>query len=549
MVQDRRSHYHFDSQPPSTSEVTKAYDRALRLASSVFDLNNEVLPPDHKLSFEQVMTTMSTLIGDRKESGSCKYRYPSAGATYSVRVLLELQGVEGAEDGVYLLDQKAAKMWAISGKKPSDVIGITSFARLIFVSHLPAIAPLYGDATPLFTRLEMGYMLRAMSIAACEHNLCFRLQQSSSDDSIHDHGLDTLLELSLKDSQYLALGSAILSPLSCPPYLAEQGFEVEMSLEVATHDGNAELAFDIKASGGDQPSTVQAVHADWNLSKQPLAFHNNATLLQEAKRGRVAATGKTAADPTPQPLEVANDHLSQSLPSYMLLSSLVLVFGGIPLSGNGKVDHAKLAELANAHAASSGSTDSFEDEYPSTKQEQLIAEAWAEALYISVAMIGINTTFFQLGGNSLSSIKLQNLLRQRLHIELDLKTIFRQPTIKGIDAAVTKSRAAGGASGKTEEGISSSVMLTLGGPERENDPFPLTAIQEAYLLRRSSAFASGNIATHAYLEFEAPPGMSSALLTTLIGAIVRKHNAMRLVFDFDTDAARASRGRAAGLEG
>ncbi|SAM83543.1 related to siderophore peptide synthetase involved in ferrichromeA biosynthesis [Ustilago bromivora] len=565
MVQDRRSHYHFDSQPPSTLEVTKAYDRALRLASSVFDLNNE-------------------------------YRYPSAGATYSVRVLLELQGVEGAEDGVYLLDQKAAKMWPISGKKPSDVIGTTSFARLIFVSHLPAIAPLYGDATPLFTRLEMGYMLGAMSIAACEHNLCFRLQQSSSDGSTHNHGLDTLLELSL----------AILSPLSCPPYLAEKGFEVEMSLEVATHDGNAEHAFDIKASGDDQPSTVQAVHAGWDLSKQPLAFHHNATLLQEAKiivtitaergpemaaafaqlfeeasisssadgslslgwtqspwicddwvssfqhafrrkpdiillGGRVAATGKTAADPTPQPLEVANGHLSQSLPSYMLLSSLVPVFGGIPLSGNGKVDHAKLAELANAHAASSGSTDSFEDEYPLTKQEQLIAEAWAEALDISVAMIEINTTFFQLGGNSLSSIKLQNLLRQRLHIELDLKTIFRQPTIKGIDAAVTKSRAAGGASGNTEEGISSSVMLTLEVPERENDPFPLTAIQEAYLLGRSSAFAIGNIATHAYLEFEAPPGMSSALLTTLIGAIVRKHDAMRLVFDFDTQTQRVLR--------
>ncbi|SPC61347.1 related to siderophore peptide synthetase involved in ferrichromeA biosynthesis [Ustilago sp. UG-2017b] len=592
MVQDRRSHYHFDSQPPSTLEVTKAYDRALRLASSVFDLNNEVLPPDHKLSFEQVMTTISTLIGDRKSQ--------------ALTILLELQGVEGAEDGVYLLDQKAAKMWPISGKKPSDVIGTTSFARLIFVSHLPAIAPLYGDATPLFTRLDMGYMLGAMSIAACEHNLCFRLQQSSSDGSTHDHGLDTLLELSLEGSQYLALGSAILSPLSCPPYLAEQGFEVEMSLEVATHDGNAEHAFDIKASGGDQPSTVQAVNADWDLSKQPLAFHHNATLLQEAKSivtitaekgpemaaafaqlfeeasisssadgsvslgwtqspwicddwassfqhafrwkpdiillgGRVAATGKTAADPTPQPLEVANDHLSQSLPSYMLLSSLVPVFGGIPLSGNGKVDHAKLAELANAHAASSGSTDSFEDEYPLTKQEQLIAEAWAEALDISVATIGINTTSFQLGGNSLSSIKLQNLLRQRLHIELDLKTIFRQPTIKGIDAAVTKSRAAGGASGNTEEGISSSVMLTLEGPERENDPFPLTAVQEAYLLGRSSAFALGNIATHAYLEFEAPPGMSSALLTTLIGAIVRKHDAMRLVFDFDTQTQRVLR--------
>lgn len=599
LVQSRRSHYKFDKQPPSIETVARAHGRAHHLAASTFDFESlsANLPSSRTLSLEHVLSTLSALVGQRKESGSFKYRYPSAGGTYSVRLLLQLCNIDGAQDGVYLVDQKVGSILLLSDKiwfaSPER---LESHAELMFVSHLPAIAPLYGDATPLFTQFEKGYMLGSMADAASKHGLRFHLEPTANEDTSRSEHQKLISELGLDRSQYLALGGAVLFAPSLNSASRCKIGKVDVSFE------NKIRAFDIESSSRRGDLTWKEIKVDWDLSKQPLAFHHNAPLLQAATSvvtvassespvmsavfaqlfmevgissssedtpslgwtqspwicddwassfeegfgrkhdiillGGIVSTEEDKTQPNFDPLELANEQLSKSLPAYMLLSSLMPIFGGLPLSGNGKIDHTKLLELHNAYAATTGAQNSADGQYPETPQEVGIAQAMAEALDVPVASILLNSSFFQLGGNSLSSIKLQGLLRQRLDAELDLKTIFRQPTVKGIDAAISKVRGTTTSNSKQSSASSLSVMARLEGPEHQHEPFPLTAIQEAYLLGRSSAFTLGNIATHAYLEFETPSSMTPKHLTTIIHALVKRHDAMRLVFDFDTQMQR-----------
>lgn len=600
LVQTRRSHYDFMPEPPTVELVAAAHARAHQMASSIFSLGYQGLNdiPTLPLTLDSVLCTVSGLVGDVKESGSYKYRYPSAGATYSVRVVLRLHNVDGAQDGLYVFDPKAGSLVLVSTTKPSRLeLQDKSYVDFFFLSYLPAVAPLYGDATTQFVGFEKGYMLGAMADLASQQKLRFHIEglgstsRSAYEQIVSQLGLDT--------TKYLSLGGAVLTKT---PESSQQGqSHFAVSLELSGRATDRSRAFDLSASDSAICSAWTEVKRDWKLSDQPLAFHHNAALLRKATSvvtvaseggpvmsaifaqlfaeagqasspapslgwtqspwicnawsrsfescfgrkphitlvgGVVPTATESSTEPSQDPLDITNKELSASLPSYMLLSSLVPLFDGLPLSCNGKVDHAKLIELSNAHVALQATHYDADGQYPTTSQELLIAGAMAEALGVPVASVALNASFFKLGGNSLSSIKLQGLLRQRLNVDLDLKSIFLHPSINGIKAAISKMHRSDETAPKADDTLALSVMANLEGPEHQEEPFPLTAIQEAYLLGRNSAFALGNIATHAYLEFEAPSSTSAEVLTTLLRALVNKHDAMRLVFDFDTQMQR-----------
>ena len=94
------------------------------------------------------------------------------------------------------------------------------------------------------------------------------------------------------------------------------------------------------------------------------------------------------------------DRLGASLPKYMVPT----VFhwrNRLPLTDNGKVDKRALTALA-------GELDVAEQsqEVPSTANERWLAAAWAEVLGVPREQIGRRDHFFDLGGTSLSALKL-----------------------------------------------------------------------------------------------------------------------------------------------
>jgi amino acid adenylation domain-containing protein len=111
---------------------------------------------------------------------------------------------------------------------------------------------------------------------------------------------------------------------------------------------------------------------------------------------------------------VMRDKLAESLPAYMVPSAFHWR-KTLPLTENGKIDRKALAALA-------GELDGAEQnhERPTTATEQWLAAAWADVLGIPKEQIGRRDRFFDLGGTSLSAL--------RLVIALDRAVSFKDLT-------------------------------------------------------------------------------------------------------------------------
>jgi len=97
---------------------------------------------------------------------------------------------------------------------------------------------------------------------------------------------------------------------------------------------------------------------------------------------------------------VMRDKLAQSLPAYMVPSAFHWR-NTLPLTENGKIDRKALTALAaELEGAEQG------HEAPATATEEWLAAAWADVLGIPKEQIGRRDHFFDLGGTSLSALKL-----------------------------------------------------------------------------------------------------------------------------------------------
>jgi amino acid adenylation domain-containing protein len=115
------------------------------------------------------------------------------------------------------------------------------------------------------------------------------------------------------------------------------------------------------------------------------------------------------------------DYLVRQLPHYMIPSYFIFL-ENIPLTPNGKINRQALPardqsrpQLSTNYAA------------PGSDQEKMVAQLWTSVL--NVDKVGIYDNFFDLGGNSLKLIQLNEKLKEALGKDIPVMTIFRYPTI------------------------------------------------------------------------------------------------------------------------
>jgi amino acid adenylation domain-containing protein len=115
-------------------------------------------------------------------------------------------------------------------------------------------------------------------------------------------------------------------------------------------------------------------------------------------------------------------HLAGRLPVYMVPTHLIAV-DAIPLTSNGKVDKAALPALDALDTA-----DAVEHVAPRTVLEAVLADMYAGLL--GHPQVGIDQSFFDLGGNSLQAMQLVTRLRTDLAVDVDVTAIFLAPTTR-----------------------------------------------------------------------------------------------------------------------
>jgi amino acid adenylation domain-containing protein len=113
--------------------------------------------------------------------------------------------------------------------------------------------------------------------------------------------------------------------------------------------------------------------------------------------------------------------LKAMLPEYMIPSAFVRV-EEFPLTPNGKLDKKALPAPQRKRPL-------LAQEYiaPQSALEKQLAEVWCELLQLD--QVGLDDSFFDLGGNSLAVVRMANLYRQRFAREIPPVKVFQYPTI------------------------------------------------------------------------------------------------------------------------
>jgi amino acid adenylation domain-containing protein len=152
----------------------------------------------------------------------------------------------------------------------------------------------------------------------------------------------------------------------------------------------------------------------------------------------VAQAGASARGPS---ADAVLDHARSLLPEHMLPRS-VTVLPALPLSANGKLDRAALAALAPTRAAAPGLP-------PRNALEAELLALWSRLLALDT--LGVECDLFVHGADSLVATRAVSLMREATGVELPLRTIFEQPSVAALAAAVQARRwAAEDAAGEGE---------------------------------------------------------------------------------------------------
>ncbi|KAI9899658.1 hypothetical protein N3K66_006119 [Trichothecium roseum] len=132
-----------------------------------------------------------------------------------------------------------------------------------------------------------------------------------------------------------------------------------------------------------------------------------------------------------------HDRLQTSLPPYMI-PRVINFLDRLPINENGKVDRRALAQSVQARTATRASL----VRQPVSDNERRLQKIWAQVLNIEQHTIGLDDSFFQVGGDSLAAMKLVGEAR-RSGISINVADIFRRPTLQEMSCFETGSAAQG----------------------------------------------------------------------------------------------------------
>ncbi|MET8690156.1 amino acid adenylation domain-containing protein, partial [Streptomyces sp. NPDC004732] len=210
-------------------------------------------------------------------------------------------------------------------------------------------------------------------------------------------------------------------------------------------------------------------------------------------------------------------YVADRLPEYMVPTA-VLVLDALPLTVNGKLDRAALPspDFENTGAVRG----------PATPVEDVLCGLFGEVL--GLGRVGTDVSFFDLGGDSLSGMRLVARVRAVLDVEVGIGELFGSPTVVGLARWVGE-RVGAGAGAGAGSGVGGRPVLRAG---VRPDVVPLSfAQQRMWFLNRLEETVPG--AASAYnlpLVLRMSGVLDVAALEAALGDVADRHESLRTVF-------------------
>ncbi len=141
-------------------------------------------------------------------------------------------------------------------------------------------------------------------------------------------------------------------------------------------------------------------------------------IAREDRPGDKRLVGYVTGTADPGGLRAA---LGERLPAYMVPAAVV-VLDALPLTVNGKLDTRALPAPEY--------TDGEGYRAPASAVEEILAGIYAQVL--GVERVGVDDSFFELGGDSLSAMRLVAAVNTGLDAHLSVRAVFEAPTVAGL---------------------------------------------------------------------------------------------------------------------
>jgi len=212
--------------------------------------------------------------------------------------------------------------------------------------------------------------------------------------------------------------------------------------------------------------------------------------------GYVTESSTGTVDPT-----AARTALADRLPPYMVPASVV-VLDALPLTVNGKLDIRALPAPEY--------TDGNRYRAPACAVEEILAAIYAEVL--DVERVGVDDSFFDLGGDSILAMRLVAAINTSLDADLSVRTLFDAPTVAQL------ARCLDGEAGGREP------LVALQRPE----VVPLSFAQSRlWFLNR---FENGDATYNMPVSLRISGALDDVALHAALGDVVARHESLRTIF-------------------
>ena len=233
------------------------------------------------------------------------------------------------------------------------------------------------------------------------------------------------------------------------------------------------------------------------LSQHP-AVRQVAVVAQQ-EEGRLVAY--LVAD-SEAPQEV-RDWAASRLPGYMVPAIFVPI-ERIPLTRNGKTDHAALPKPEARAAIDPGST------APANAVEQSLVEIWRDVL--GVGNIGTEDDFFALGGHSLKALQVVSRINQVFGRRLPVGLLLKNPTIGALAPHI---------------GLEGAAAYEPIRPTPAQESYPLSHAQRRFWLEDRLA---GDARYNMPAAFELKQQIDADALRNALAELIERHEILRTVF-------------------